>query len=85
MARYRSVSLRYSRPTPSPTTPLITTLSSTGGCLAVWAPDSTAIVTYANGCFVDLQRIPLDDPSAAVTLDLASDIEGFPGWQGIAP
>jgi WD40-like Beta Propeller Repeat len=63
----------------------ISTLSSTGGCLALWAPDSTAILTYANGCFTDLQRIPLDDPSAAVTLDLASDIEGVPGWQGIAP
>jgi dipeptidyl aminopeptidase/acylaminoacyl peptidase len=63
----------------------ISTLSSTGGCLAVWAPDSTAVVTYAHGCFTDLQRIPLDDPSAALTLDLASDIDGFPGWQGIAP
>jgi Tol biopolymer transport system component len=63
----------------------ISTLSSTGGCLALWAPDSTAILTYANGCFTDLQRIPLDDPSAAVTLDLASDSEGVPGWQGIAP
>ena len=63
----------------------ISTLTSTGGCLAVWAPDSTAVVTYSNGCFKDLQRIPIDDPSAAVTLDLASDVDGFPGWQGIAP
>jgi len=63
----------------------ISTLSSTGGCVAVWAPDSTAVVTYAHGCFTDLQRIPLDDPSAALILDLASDIDGIPGWQGVAP
>jgi Tol biopolymer transport system component len=61
----------------------ITTLSSTGGCLAVWSPDSTAIVTYANGCFQDLQRIPLNDPDAAVTFGLPDNVEGFPAWQAI--
>ena len=64
----------------------ISTLSSTGGCLAVWAPDSTAVITYANGCFTDLQRIPLRRPVRRPnTGSNASDIEGFPGWQGIAP
>ena len=62
------------------TTGEISTLGP-GGCLAGWAPDSTAVVTYANGCFKDIQIIPLDDPSAAIVLDLPGNSEGFPGWQ----
>ena len=54
-----------------------------GGCAAYWAPDSSAVVTYANGCFEDLQIIPLDDPSAAVVIDLPEGTVGFPGWQAI--
>lgn len=64
------------------TTGEISTLGP-GGCLAGWAPDSTAVVTYAHGCFTDIQIIPLDDPSAAIVLDLPGNSEGFPGWQAI--
>jgi dipeptidyl aminopeptidase/acylaminoacyl peptidase len=60
----------------------VTTLGP-GGCLAVWAPDSTAILTYANGCFADIQRIPLDDPSAAETIAVPQGADGFPGWQAL--
>jgi Tol biopolymer transport system component len=60
-------------------------ISETGGCLAVWAPDSTAVITFANGCFTDLQRISLADPAAATVIDLPADIEGFPAWQGVPP
>ena len=59
------------------------TLTDRGGCLAVWSPDSTSIVTFANGCFTDLQVVPLDDPEAATVLDLPSDVAGFAGWQAI--
>jgi hypothetical protein len=61
------------------------TISDSGGCLAVWAPDSSAVITFANGCFTDLQLIPLDDPGRATVIDLPADIQGFPGWQGLAP
>ena len=59
------------------------TLTDRGGCLAVWAPDSTAVITFANGCFSDLQLVPIDDPAAATVLDLPADIDGFPGWQAV--
>ena len=54
-----------------------------GGCAANWAPDSSAVVTYADGCFQHLQIIPLDDPSAAVVIDLPTGTVGFPAWQPI--
>jgi dipeptidyl aminopeptidase/acylaminoacyl peptidase len=54
-----------------------------GGCGALWAPDSTAIVTFANGCFNDLAVVPIEDPSAAVTIELPYRVDGFPGWQAI--
>lgn len=64
------------------TTGEISTLGP-GGCLAGWAPDSTAVLTYANGCFTDIQIIPLDDPTKATVLDVPANVEGFPGWQAI--
>ena len=53
-----------------------------GGCAAYFAPDSTAVITFANGCFNDLQIIPLDDPSTPVVVELPGDA-GFMGWQAI--
>jgi Tol biopolymer transport system component len=60
------------------------TLTDRAGCMAVWSPDSTSIVTFANGCFTDLLLVPVDDPAAATVLDVPADIGGMAGWQAVS-
>jgi WD40-like Beta Propeller Repeat len=57
-----------------------------GGCMMQWSPDSTYLFGYTSDCFsAHLTRIPVQDPSAAIVIDLPGRIEGTSAWQRIAP
>ena len=61
-------------------------LGPVGGCVMGWSPDSAYLFGYTTDCFSSqLVRIPVDDPSAAVTLDLDGATAGMSSWQRIAP
>jgi hypothetical protein len=60
-------------------------LGPVGGCVLSWSPDSTYLFGYTTDCFSSkLTRIPVDDPSAAITFELPGDIAGSASWQRIA-
>ena len=60
-------------------------IARNGGCIALWAPDSTALLTYTNGCFNDLRLIPIDDPTRSVVIDVPEDMTGSMSWQAVQP
>jgi hypothetical protein len=61
-------------------------LGTVGGCVMGWSPDSAYLFGFTSDCFTSaLVRIPVDDPAAAVTLDVDGDTTGVSSWQRVAP
>lgn len=61
-------------------------LGPVGGCVMGWSPDSKYLFGFTVDCFSSkVTRIPIDDPSAAVELDLPGPLTGQPAWQRVAP
>lgn len=61
-------------------------LGTVGGCLMGWSPDSKYLFGFTSDCFSSkIMRIPIDDPTAAVVLDLPGNLTGQPDWQRVAP
>jgi Tol biopolymer transport system component len=60
-------------------------LGAVGGCVMGWSPDSAFLFGYTSECFSShLTRIPIDDPSSAITLDLPGATDGMSSWQRVA-
>jgi Tol biopolymer transport system component len=60
-------------------------LGGAGGCVLTWSPDSRYLFGYTADCFSSrLVRIPIDDPSSAITFDLPGDTAGRASWQRVA-